>query len=208
MFSYYRLEEIGQKTGMSIDQILRLGCSGTIIFSILDHQLKNYEEKDEVTDQDGELAIRTRVNEEVLRIGVSNPTLRLSYISQEDVINIVTNEAPNRKTLVRTTYQTRELDPKKGTWQANNPKKLAVSDLVISDQEWEIFSNGKGKKIKNYLPLALPEKVTIPWLFKNVSYDFWLLVVSWSITLFSAGLYFSGTNAYKALTSLFQSSAP
>ena len=208
MFSYYRLEEIGQKTGMSIDQILRLGCSGTIIFSIVDHQPKNYEEKDKITDQDGELAIRTRVNEEVLRIGTSNPTLRLSYISPEDVINIVTNEAPNRKTLVRATYQTRELDPKKGTWQANNPKKLGISDLVISNQEWEIFSNGKGKKIKNYLPLAIPETVTILWLLKNVSYDFWLLVVSWSIALFSAGLYFSGTNAYKALTTLFVSSAP
>lgn len=206
MFSYYKLEEFGQKTGMSVDQVLRLGCSGGIIFSIVDHQPKNYEETDEVTDQDGDLAVRTRVNEEMLRISTSPPGLKLSYISSEDVINIVTNEAPNRKTLVRATFKTRALNPKEGTWQANNPKRLSVGDLVISNEEWERFSKGLGKKIAHYLPLAIPEKITIGWLFRNASYKFWLLVGSGSISLFMAGVYFSSTKAYAVVNSLF--SAP
>lgn len=203
MLAYYSIEEIAQKSGLSSDQILRLGFSGTLVFSILDHSPQNFEEIEEEKHEDGSRTVRTRTNETTVIIKPEGPPLRLKYIGAEDVINIVTNDAPNRRTLVRAVYLTRELSPQKATWSLNNPRKLAPKDLVVSHDEWEHFANGPGKKLKNYSPLVLPEKITLRWLTKTLSIANWISAVSFVVAIFSAGIYFSQTEAYGKVREMF-----
>lgn len=177
--------------------------SGTIVFSVLEHAPRNYEETSEFVTEDGGKGVRTRTNEAMVLVGGDGPALKLKYIGPEDVINIVTNEAPNRKTLVRALYETRDLDPKKGKWLLNCPWRVSIGDLLISKDEWEYFSKGVGKKIKHYLPLAKPEKVTIPWLVKNLSVGGWLAAGSIAVSLFGSGVYLAGTQFYQALADSF-----
>ena len=204
MLAYYSIDEIAQKSGLSPDQVLRLGCSGTLVFSILDHSPQNFEEVDEdEKHEDGSRTVRTKTNESTVIVRSDGPPLRLKYIGTEDVINIVTNDAPNRRTLVRAVYSTRELNPKKGTWSLNNPKKLAPTDLVVSHEEWEHFADGTGKKIKNYLPLVLPEKVTVLWLIKNLSVANWISAISVAAVIFGTGVYVAQTDAYEKAREMF-----
>ena len=203
MLAYYSIEEIAQKSGLTSDQVFRLGFSGTLVFSILDHSPQNFEEIEEEKHEDGFSTVRTRKNQTTVIVKPEGPPLRLKYISTEDVINIVTNDAPNRRTLVRAVYSTRELDPQKGTWSLNNPRKLAPTDLVISHDEWKRFANGPGKKLKNYLPLILPERITVLWLIKNLSIANWISVVSAAVAIFGAGVYFSQTEAYEKVKAIF-----
>lgn len=207
MLAYYSIEEIAQKSGLSADQVLRLGFSGTLVFSILDHSPQNFEEIEEEKHEDGSHTIRTRTNETTVIVKPEGAPLRLKYIGTEDVINIVTNHAPNRRTLVRAVYSTRELDPQKGSWSLNNPRKLAPSDLVVSQDEWEHFTNGPGKKLKNYLPLVPPEKITVLWLIKNLSVANWISVVSFAVAIFGAGVYFSQTEAFEKVRAIFMAPA-
>lgn len=199
MLAYFTIEEISGKSGFSKDQILRLGMSGTIVFSVLEHAPRNYEEVSEFETEGGGKGVRTRTNETLEIVGGDGPTLKLKYIGPEDVINVVTNEAPNRKTLVRALYETRELDPTKGKWLLNNPWRVSIGDLVVSKDEWGHFSKGAGKQIKHYLPLATPEKITLPWLFKNLSVRGWLAAGGIVIAMFSNGVYVARTPAYQAL---------
>jgi len=171
--------------------------SGTIVFSILEHKPKNYEEISEFETEDGKKAVRTRTNETMVIVGEQGPPLKIKYIGPEDVINVVTNEAPGRKTLIRALYETRELDPKKGKWFLNNPWRVSLDDLVVSNEEWERFSKGPGKKIKHYLPLPAPEKVTLIWLFKNLSVRGWLAGIGFLISIFGSGVYFASTQLYQ-----------
>lgn len=203
MLAYYSIDEVAQKSGLSSEQVLRLGCSGTLVFSILDHSPQNFEEVEEEKHEDGSLTVRTRTNETTVIVRPKGPSLRLKYIGAEDVINIITNHAPNRRTLVRAVYSTRELDPKKGSWSLNNPRKLAPSDLVVSQEEWELFAKGPGKNIKKYLPLVLPEKITVLWLIKNLSVANWISVAGFTVSIFGAGVYFSQTEAYEKVKTIF-----
>ena len=114
MFDYYTVEEVADKSGLNIDQILRLGMSGAIIFSILEHRPKNFEEIDDYMDKDGEKIRRTRRSETSVLVGKKNTGLQIKYISTEDVINVVTNTDSNKNTLIRGLFETRELIPKKG----------------------------------------------------------------------------------------------
>lgn len=150
--------------------------------------------------EDGRTTVRTKKNETMVFASGKGPALKLKYIGPEDVINVVTNDAPNRKTLVRALYETRERDPKKGKWFVNNPWRVSVDDLVVSSEEWEFFSKGEGKKLKQYLPLAAPEKVTLPWLFKNLSVGAWVLIAGIAFSFFSSGVYFSKTQLYQEIT--------
>jgi hypothetical protein len=203
MLAYYSIEEIAQKSGLPSDQVFRLGFSGTLVFSILDHSPQNFEEIEEEKHEDGSRTVRTRTNETTVIVKPEGPSLRLKYVGTEDLINIVTNDAPNRRTLVRAVYSTRDLDPQKGSWSLNNPRRLAPSDLVISHEEWEHFADGPGKKLKNYLPLVLPEKITVLWLIKNLSVANWISVVGFAVAIFSAGIYFSQTEAYEKVEAMF-----
>ena len=63
MLAYYSIEEIAQKSGLSSDQVLRLGFSGTLVFSILDHSPQNFEEIEEEKHEDGSRTVLTRTNE-------------------------------------------------------------------------------------------------------------------------------------------------
>lgn len=203
MLAYYSIEEIAQKSGLSSDQVLRLGFSGTLVFSILDHRPQNFEEIEEEKHDDGSRTVRTRTNETTVIIKPEGPPLRLKYVGTEDVINIVTNDSPNRRTLVRAVYSTRELNPQKGSWSLNNPRKLAPSDLVVSHDEWEHFVSGPGKNLKNYLPLVSPEKITVFWLIKNLSIVNWISAVGFVVAIFSAGVFFSQTEAYGKVRTMF-----
>ena len=122
--------------------------SGTIVFSVLEHKPKNYEEVSEIETEDGKKAVRTRTNETMEIVGKQEPPLKIKYTDPEDIINIVTNEAPDRKTLIRVLYETRELDPKKGKWFLNNPWKVSLDDLVVSNDEWEHFLKRPRKENK------------------------------------------------------------
>lgn len=204
MLAYFSIEEIAEKSGLSRDQILRFGMSGTIIFSVLEHAPRNYEEVAEFGTEDGGKGVRTRTNETMVIVGGDGPALKLKYIGPNDVINVVTNEAPNRKTLVRALYETRALDPKKGKWLLNNPWRVSIGDLVISKEEWEYFSKGPGKQIKYYLPLARPEIVTLPWLFKNLSVGGWLATGGIVISIFGSGVYIARTQLYQELVDSFR----
>lgn len=202
MLAYYSIDEIAQKSGLSRDQVLRLGCSGTLVFSILDHTPQNYEEVEEEKHDDGSRTIRTKIHETTAIVRPNGPPLRLKYVGTEDVINIVANDAPNRRTLVWAVYSTRDLNPKMGTLHVNNPRKLAPNDLVVSHVEWELFAAGPGKKIKNYLPLVLPEKVTLLWLVKNLSLANWGVAISFVSATFGAGIFFAQTTAYQNATEM------
>lgn len=203
MLAYYSIEEIAQKSGLSSDQVLRLGFSGTLVFSILDHRPQNFEEIEEEKHEDGSRTVRTRTNETTVIIKSEGPPLRLKYVGPEDVINIVTNDAPNRRTLVRAVYSTRELNPQKGSWSLNSPRKLTPTDLVVSHDEWEHFTNGPGKTIRTYLPLVPPEKITVHWLVKNLSIVNWISAVGFVVAIFGAGVYFSQTEAYEKVREMF-----
>lgn len=207
MLAYYSIEEIAQKAGLSSDQVLRLGFSGALVFSILDHSPQNFEEINEEKHEDGSRTVRTRRNETTVIAKQEGPALRLKYIGTENVINIVKNDAPNRRTLVRAVYSTRELDPKQGCWSLNNPRKLTPSDLVVSHDEWKHFRSGPGKKLNNYLPLVLPEKITVLWLIKNLSVANGISVVSFAVAIFGAGVYFSQTEAYEKVRAMFMAPA-
>lgn len=78
-------------------------------------------------------------------IGNLHPGLQIKYISTEDVINVVTNEKSNRKTIIRGLYETRDLEPKKGKWMANCPVSVSQNDLVIKSEEWDYFERNGGK---------------------------------------------------------------
>lgn len=73
LLAYFSIEEIAQKSGLSVDQILRLGMSGTIIFSVLEHEQRNYEEVSEIETEDGKKAVLKRVNETTV-IVIQNTT--------------------------------------------------------------------------------------------------------------------------------------
>jgi hypothetical protein len=203
LLDYYTIDEVASKSGLASDQVLRLGMSGSIIFSILEHKPKNFEEVDEYTDEDGRNIVRTRRNETTTLIGNSNPGLQIKYISTEDVINVITNEKECKSTLVRGLYETRELDPKKGKWMLNCPLSISQKDLVVKAEEWERFERGDGKRIASYLPLRVPEKVTITWLVNNISIGGWISVVAIIFSVFSAGVYFSETGIYKEVKAKF-----
>lgn len=203
MLAYYSIEEIAQKAGLSSDQVLRLGFSGTLVFSILDHTPQNFEEIEEEKHEDGSRTVHTRTSETTVIVKPKGSSLILKYIGTEDVINIVTNDAPNRRTLVRAVYSTRELNPKTGTWSLGNPRKLAPRDLVVSHDEWEHFAKGLGKKLKNYLPLVLPEKITVLWLLKNLSVKNWISAAGFAAVIFGAGVYFSQIEAYEKIREMF-----
>ena len=196
MFAFYSLEEISHKSGLTQDQILRLGMSGTLVFSILEHTPRNYEEVDEFETEDGQKAVRTRTNHSMELIANEEQALKLKYISPEDVINVVTNEAPNRKTLVHALYLTRELDTKQGKWLVNCPWKVGVNDLVVSHDEWKLFAKGIGKKIRHYLPLAKPEQVTVLWLIRNLSIGIWISAISLATSIFLIGAYIGKTDFF------------
>ncbi len=200
MLAYFTVEEVAQKSGLNGDQVLRLGMSGTLAFSVLEHAPKNYEEVSELESEGGRTIVRTKKNETLVFASGNGPALKLKYIGPEDVINVVTNDAPNRKTLVRALYETRERDPKKGKWFENNPWRVSLDDLVVSSEEWELFSKGEGKKLKQYLPLPTPEKVTLPWLFKNLPVGTWMLIAGIAFSIFSSGVYFSKTQLYQEIT--------
>ena len=69
MFDFYTINEIAKKSGMNIDQVLRLGMSGAIIFSILEHSPRNYEQIDKYVDEEGNNVKRTRTSETSTIIG-------------------------------------------------------------------------------------------------------------------------------------------
>ncbi len=161
MLDYFTIDEVASKSGLTSEQVLRLGMSGSIIFSILEHKPKNYEEIDEYVDKEGLNVVRTRRNETTTLIGNPSPGLKIKYISTEDVINIVTNEKECKSTLVRGLYETRELDPKKGKWMLNSPLSLSRDDLVVKAEEWERFQRGDGKRLAAYLPLKAPSNAQL-----------------------------------------------
>jgi len=199
LFDFYTVDEVAEKSGMNIGQVLRLGMSGTIIFSILKHSPRNYEQIDEYVDDDGNDVKRTRSSETSTIIGNKRPGLQVKYISTEDVINTVTNEAENKKTLIRGLFETRALDPKKGELMLNCPISICQKDLIIDSDEWSLFQNGKGKDLEKYIPLKYPEKVTIPWLIKNVSFPAWIAVGGIAVAIFMAGVYVVETGIYKEI---------
>lgn len=177
--------------------------SGTIIFSVLEHAPRNYEEISKIETEDRK-SVLTRRNETMVIVGEEGPPLKLKYIGPEDLINVVTNDAPNRKTLIRALYETRELDPKKGKWFLNNPWRIDLNDLIISNEEWERFSKGPGKKIKYYLPLATPEKVTLPWLLKNLPASLLIKASIFIFSVFSCGVYIGRTQLYQEVFDSFK----
>lgn len=197
MLDYYTIEEVAQKAGLNIDQVLRLGMCGTIIFAILEHKPRNFEEVHEYVDEEGRNVTRRRRNVSSTIMGNPNSGLQIKYISTEDVINTVTNEAANKKTLVSLLFETRELDPKKGKRMVNCPLSIAQNDLIIKAEEWELFERNGGKKLAEYLPLKHPEKVTIPWLVENVSVSVWVAAVGLAVSIFLAGIYVAETGLYK-----------
>ena len=201
MLDYYTVDEVAAKSGLNIDQVLRLGMAGTIIFSILEHQPRNYEEVDEFVDEEGRDVVRTRRNETTTLFGNPNPGLQVKYIATEDVINVVTNTKTNKNTLIRGLFETRELEPKKGKFMLNCPLSITQDDLVITTEEWELFERNGGKRLASYLPLAKPEKVTIKWLLNNISVGGWVLAISFVGSVFTAGVYFSDTKLYEEIKS-------
>ena len=182
---------------MEIDQILRLGEDGTIIFSIIENKPKNFEEIDEFIHENGEKYRRTRRSETVTLIGDSKPGLQIKYISTEDLINIIANEKenPNKKTLINKLFETRDLDPKKGKLLMSESLRISQNDLVITSEEWKLFEQNTGKKLTR--DLAYPAKVTIPWLLKNVSISYWIAFAGLCISIFLAGVYVAESKAYK-----------
>lgn len=204
LLAYYSVDEVAQKSGLTKDQILRLGMSWTIVFSILEHAPRNYEEIDEFDTEDGKKGIRRKTNETMTLFGGEGPVLKLKYLGPEDIINVVTNDVPNRKTLVRALYETRELNPKKGKWFLNNPWRVSLADLVVSCDEWEYFSANAGKKIKYYLPLAKPEQVTLPWLVRNTSIGTWITTVGFAASVFGAGIYVGDSKIYNKLSNILK----
>lgn len=203
MLDYYTIDEVASKSGLSQDQVLRLGMSGTIIFSILEHKPKNYEEVDEYIDEDGRSVTRTRRNETTTLIGNPNPGLQIKYIATEDTINTITNEKDGKKTLVRGLYETRNLDPKQGKWMLNSQLTISQKDLIIKVSEWEHFEKSGGKKLASYLPLQVPEKVTIKWLVTNMSIGSWVAAISIIGSVFTAGAYFTETGIYQKIKDNF-----
>jgi len=201
LLDYYTVDEVAAKSGLNIDQVLRLGMAGTIIFSILEHQPRNYEEVDEFVDEEGRDVVRTRRNETTTLFGNPNPGLQVKYIATEDVINVVTNTKTNKNTLIRGLFETRELEPKKGKFMLNCPLSITQDDLVITTEEWELFERNGGKRLASYLPLAKPEKVTIKWLLNNISVGGWVLAISFVGSVFTAGVYFSDTKLYEEIKS-------
>lgn len=203
MLDYYTIDEVASKSGLSQDQVLRLGMSGTIIFSILEHKPKNFEEVDEYTDEEGRSVIRTRRNETTTLIGNPNPGLQIKYIATEGTINTITNEKEGKKTLIRGLYDTRNLDPKKGKWMLNAPLTISQRDLIIKASEWEHFEKNGGKKLASYLPLKVPEKITIKWLINNMSIGSWIIAISFIGSVFAAGVYFTETGIYQKIKANF-----
>ncbi len=203
LLDYFTIDEVASKSGMTSEQVLRLGMSGSIILSILEHKPKNYEEIDDYIDEKGLHVVRTRRNETTTLIGNPRPGLQIQYISTEDVINIVANDKERKNTLVRGLYETRELDPKKGKWMLNSPLSLSRDDLVVKAEEWERFQRGDGKRLAAYLPLKAPEKVTVSWLVHNISIKAWISAVALAATIFAAGVYFSETGIYKEIKNKF-----
>jgi len=201
LFDYFTVGEVAEKSGLKVNQVLRLGMSGEIIFSILEHKPRNFEEVDEYVDEEGQNIKRTRRSETSTIVGNKNSGLQIKYISTEDVINVVTNEAENKITLVRGLFETRDLDPKKAKWLLNSPLSIAQNDLIINTEEWLLFEKGEGKKLVAYLPLKRPEKVTIPWLFKNISFSVWLSAGGLAVAIFLAGVYVAETGLYKDIRS-------
>ena len=201
MFPYLTTDEVSSKSGLSTEQILRLGMSGELVFSVLEHRPQNYEEINEAQDGGGNTVIHTKTNESV-PLG-SEGGLKLRYIATEDLINIVTNDAPNRKTILRAIFNTRDLDPKKGKWFLNNPMKVSLSDVVLSSTEWEKFSNGKGKELKKYIPLSLPEKMTLSWLWSNLPLGMWVKIAIFAFSVLSVGIYLGQSKLYVELQSKF-----
>jgi len=201
LFDYFTVEEVAEKSGLKANQVLRLGMSGAIILSILEHEPRNFEEISEYVDEEGQNIRKTRRSETSTIVGVQNPGLQIKYISTEDVINVVTNEAENRKTLIRALFETRDLDPKKGKWLLNSPRSIEQNDLIINAEEWSFFEKEEGKKLVDYLPLKRPEKVTIPWLFKNVSFSAWLSAGGLAVAMFLAGVSAAETGLYKDIRS-------
>ncbi len=206
LLDFYTVEEVAEKAGLEINQVLRLGMSGTIIFSILEHEPRNYEEINEYVDEEGQNIRRTRRSETNTFIGNPNPGLQIKYISTEDLINTVTNDKENKKTLVRALFETRELNPKKGKYLLTTPLSINQNDLIIKAEEWVLFENDGGKKIAAYLPLKQPEKVTLQWLVKNVSISTWIAVIGLAISIFLSGIYITETELYRDIRSKIISS--
>ena len=206
LLDFYTVKEVAEKAGLEINQVLRLGMSGTIIFSILEHEPRNYEEINEYVDEEGQNIRRTRRSETNTFIGNPNPGLQIKYISTEDLINTVTNEKENKKTLVRALFETRELNPKKGKYLLTTPLSINQNDLIIKAEEWVLFENGGGKKLAAYLPLKQPEKVTLQWLAKNISISTWIAGIGLIVSIFLSGIYIAETEFYKNIRSKIISS--
>ncbi|MES2608728.1 MAG: hypothetical protein V4679_00735 [Pseudomonadota bacterium] len=202
MLPYYTLEEVAEKSGLSRDQVIRLGFTGQLVFSIRKHTPQNYKEVEETQNSDGSRTVRTKTSENLVIVRSDGPALRLRYLAPEDAINIIANEAPNRKTLVRATYKTRDLDLKQGTLHAGSPIELAAADLIVCAEEWEIFSNGPGKHLRAQTPLLLPERVTLKWLANNLSITQWIGAMGAIASIFALGMYFAQTTAYQQLLAI------
>ena len=56
----------------------------------------------------------------------------------------------------------------------------------------------------SYLPLKVPEKVTIKWLINNLSIGSWVIGIRFIVGVFAAGAYFSETVIYQNIIANFE----
>ncbi len=206
LLPYFTLEEVGALSGMTDSQLLRLGISGALRFSILENTPTNYERKEEREVSDG-IEIRTSTKESSRLFGDSGPSLKLRYVKPEDIANIVANEAPSTRTLIRELYKTRELRKKEAKYLLNCPMKITAADLRISREEWELFKEVNGKCALKQNPLASPERVTLVWLARNVSVSLWYKAAAVLFAVFMLGAAFAQTGMYSSIEAVFSAEA-
>jgi hypothetical protein len=200
LLPYFTISEASALSGMTENQILRLGISGEIRLSIIEHEPTNYEEVEESQNPDGTTTVVTRRNEIAFQFG-EEPALQLRYIAPNDVANIVANESPNRKTLIRKLYKSRELTRDKGKYLANCPLRISEKDICISREEWNLFKKSNGKLAFTQNPLTNPEKVTLIWLSKNVPVSIWWKAGVALFAAFMLGVGLSETGIYQHIKS-------
>ena len=63
MVPYYTIEEIAEKSGLSRDQVVRLGFAGQLVFSVRKHTPQNYKDVEETRNSDDSRDVRTRTKE-------------------------------------------------------------------------------------------------------------------------------------------------
>lgn len=202
LLPYFTLEEIGALSGMTECQLLRLGVSGSIRFSILENAPTNYERKEEREVSDG-IEVRTSTKESEVIVGKPGPSLKLRYIKPDDIANVIANDAPNTKTLIRELYGTRDLDKKKATYLLNCPLKITACDLRVSRDEWVAFKKANSRFALRQNPLAHPEKVTLAWLTHNVPVSLWYKAAAVLFAAFMFGVGFAETGVYSSIKAVF-----